>query len=123
VQQSQHSTRFVKKNVFTQKSAEHLSKMRGDGLDFCEIRPYQVGDDIRKINLSASGKTGELQTNVFNEDRQINVVSCVMLSSSLHFGSVRLKNEFVQQSQQSTRFSVAQNQSVDCWKALRKLPH
>ncbi|AYQ56748.1 hypothetical protein THERMOT_433 [Bathymodiolus thermophilus thioautotrophic gill symbiont] len=85
----------VKKNVFTQKSAEHLSKMRGDGLDFCEIRPYQAGDDIRKINFSASGKTGELQTNVFNEDRQINVVICVMLSSSLHFGSVRLKNELI----------------------------
>ncbi|VVM24860.1 hypothetical protein PA3071, partial [uncultured Gammaproteobacteria bacterium] len=84
----------VKKNVFTQKSAEHLSKMRGDGLDFCEC-PYQAGDDIRKINFSASGKTGELQTNVFNEDRQINVVICVMLSSSLHFGSVRMKNELI----------------------------
>jgi uncharacterized protein (DUF58 family) len=42
-------------------NVEHLSKMRGDGLDFCEIRPYQAGDDIRKINFSASGKTGELQ--------------------------------------------------------------
>lgn len=85
----------VKKNVFTQKSAEHLSKMRGEGLDFCEIRPYQAGDDIRKINFSASGKTGELQTNIFNEDKQINVIVCVMLSSSLHFGSVRLKNELI----------------------------
>lgn len=85
----------VKKNVLTQKSAEHLSKMRGDGLDFCEIRAYQFGDDVRHINFSASGKTGELQTNIFNEDKQINVVICVLLSSSLHFGSVRLKNELV----------------------------
>lgn len=85
----------VKKNVFTQKSADHLSKMRGDGLDFCEIRLYQAGDDIRKINFSASGKTGELQTNIFNEDKKINVIICVMLSSSLHFGSIRLKNELI----------------------------
>ncbi|MBA5248497.1 MAG: DUF58 domain-containing protein [Gammaproteobacteria bacterium] len=85
----------AKKNVFTQKSAEHFSKMRGEGLDFCEIRPYQAGDDIRKINFSASGKTGELQTNIFNEDRQINVVICVMFSSSLHFGSTRMKSELI----------------------------
>ncbi|KAA0439714.1 MAG: DUF58 domain-containing protein [Candidatus Thioglobus sp.] len=85
----------AQKNVFNSKSSEHLSKIRGEGLDFCEIRPYQAGDDIRKINFSASGKTGELQTNVFNEDKQINVQICVLLSSSLHFGSVRLKNEVI----------------------------
>ncbi|BAS67872.1 DUF58 domain-containing protein [Bathymodiolus septemdierum thioautotrophic gill symbiont] len=85
----------AKKNVFTNKSSEHLSKMRGEGLDFCEIRPYQAGDDIRKINFSASAKTGELQTNIFNEDKQINVVICVLLSSSLHFGSVKLKSVLI----------------------------
>ena len=38
----------AKKNVFTNKSAGELSKIRGEGLDFCEIRPYEPGDDIRK---------------------------------------------------------------------------
>ena len=81
----------AKKNIFTNKSAGELSKIRGDGLDFCEIRPYEPGDEIRKINFNASGKTGELQTNIFNEDKQINIVICIMLSSSLHFGSQCLK--------------------------------
>ncbi|MCH9745285.1 MAG: DUF58 domain-containing protein [Proteobacteria bacterium] len=85
----------AKKCVFTNKSAGALSKIRGDGLDFCEIRPYEAGDDIRKINFSASGKTGELQTNIFNENKQINVVICIMLSGSLHFGSRRLKSELI----------------------------
>jgi uncharacterized protein (DUF58 family) len=87
----------AKKNVFTNKSAGELSKIRGEGLDFCEIRPYEPGDDIRKINFSASGKTGELQTNIFNENKQINVVICIMLSSSLHFGSQCLKSETIAQ--------------------------
>lgn len=87
----------AKKHVFTNKSAGELSKIRGEGLDFCEIRPYEFGDDIRKINFSASGKTGELQTNIFNENKQINVVICIMLSSSLHFGSQRLKSETIAQ--------------------------
>jgi uncharacterized protein (DUF58 family) len=87
----------AKKNVFTNKSAGELSKIRGDGLDFCEIRPYEPGDEIRKINFNASGKTGELQTNIFNEDKQINIVICIMLSSSLHFGSQCLKSETIAQ--------------------------
>jgi hypothetical protein len=58
--------------------------MRGDGLDFCEIRPYQAGDDIRKINFSASGKTGELQTNVFN------VILNYDFQSVIFIGYVRL---------------------------------
>ena len=87
----------AKKNVFTNKSAGELSKIRGEGLDFCEIRPYEPGDDIRKINFTASGKTGELQTNIFNENKQINVVICIMLSSSLHFGSQCLKSETIAQ--------------------------
>jgi uncharacterized protein (DUF58 family) len=85
----------AKKHVFTNRSAGELSKIRGEGLDFCEIRPYETGDDIRKINFSASGKTGELQTNIFNENKQINVVICIALSSSLHFGSQRLKSEVI----------------------------
>jgi uncharacterized protein (DUF58 family) len=85
----------AKKNVFTNKSAGELSKIRGEGLDFCEIRPYEPGDDIRKINFTASGKTGELQTNIYNENKQINVTVCIMLSSSLHFGSQRLKSEAI----------------------------
>ena len=87
----------AKKQVFTNKSAGELSKIRGEGLDFCEIRPYEFGDDIRKINFSASGKTGELQTNIFNENKQINVVIGIMLSSSLHFGSQCLKSETIAQ--------------------------
>jgi len=85
----------AKKNVFTNKSAGELSKIRGEGLDFCEIRPYEAGDDVRKINFSASAKTGDLQTNVFNENKQINVLICVVLSSSLHFGSQRLKSDTI----------------------------
>lgn len=93
--QAQEILLKAKKNVFTRKTADSLSKMRGDGLDFCEIRPYQAGDDVRKINFNASSRMNELQTNVFNENRQINVVIAVVLSSSLHFGSVRLKNSLM----------------------------
>jgi uncharacterized protein (DUF58 family) len=83
----------AKKQVWTNKSSNSLSKIRGEGLDFCEIRPYQPGDDVRHINFTASAKGQELQTNVFNEDKQISVVIAVLLSSSLQFGSQTLKIE------------------------------
>ncbi len=85
----------AKKNVFTNRAADNLSRMRGEGMDFREIRPYQPGDDVRKINFCASSKTGELQTNVFNENKQLNIIISVVLLGSLYFGSVRLKSTLI----------------------------
>ena len=36
--------------VYTLLSGHNLSKLHGEGYDFSELREYQMGDDIRKIN-------------------------------------------------------------------------
>ena len=83
----------AKKDVFSGNLGNHLTTFKGDGLDFREIRDYDHGDDIRKINWRASAKGNGLKTNVFNEERELNIVLAFMLSGSLHFGSVKLKQE------------------------------
>lgn len=85
----------AKKNVWTHISSEHPTALYGSGLDFAQIRPYQAGDDVRSINFTASAKTDELQTNVFYEHKQISVVLVVCLTSSLQFGTQKLKTETV----------------------------
>lgn len=87
----------AKKNVFASGIGDNLSIMRGEGMDFHEIADYQYGDDIRKINHNATAKTGELKTNIFNENKRLNIVVAFMLSSSLHFGSHNLKQEIIVQ--------------------------
>jgi uncharacterized protein (DUF58 family) len=85
----------AKKDVFSGNLGEHLTTFKGDGLDFREIREYDHGDDIRKINWKATAKGSGLKTNVFNEERELNIVLAFMVSGTLNFGSVKLKQEVV----------------------------
>jgi len=83
----------AKKDVFSGNLGNHLTTFKGDGLDFREIRDYEYGDDIRKLNWKATAKGGGLKTNIFNEERELNVLLILMLNGSMHFGSVKLKQE------------------------------
>lgn len=85
----------AKKDVFSGNLGEHLTTFKGDGLDFREIRDYDHGDDIRKINWKATAKGGGVKTNVFNEERELNIVLAFMVSGSINFGSVKLKQEVI----------------------------
>jgi uncharacterized protein (DUF58 family) len=85
----------AKKDVFSGNLGEHLTTFKGDGLDFREIREYEHGDDIRKINWKATAKGAGVKTNVFNEERELNIVLAFMVSGSINFGSIKLKQEIV----------------------------
>ena len=85
----------AKKDVFSGNLGEHLTAFKGDGLDFREIRDYDHGDDIRKINWKATAKGAGVKTNVFNEERELNIVLAFMVSGSINFGSIKLKQEVV----------------------------
>lgn len=83
----------VKKDVFSRNIGEYLTTFKGEGLDFREIRDHAHGDDIRKINWRASAKGDGLKSNVFNQERELNILLAFMVSGSLNFGSIRLKQE------------------------------
>ncbi len=85
----------AKKEVFTGNIGNHLTAFKGDGIDFAEIRDYNSGDDVRKINWKATAKSGELKLNEFNEERELHIVVAVMLSGGLNFGLKRLKQDLV----------------------------
>ena len=85
----------AKKDVFSGNLGEHLTTFKGDGLDFREIRDYDHGDDIRKINWRATAKGNGVKTNVFNEERELNIVLAFMVSGTVNFGSVKLKQEVI----------------------------
>ena len=83
----------ARKDVFSGSLGSYPTVLKGDGLDFREIRDYEYGDDIRKLNWKATARSNRLKTNVFNEERELNIVLVFMLSGSMHFGSARLKQE------------------------------
>ena len=70
-----------------------LSKLKGRGVDFAEVRPYQPGDDIRSIDWRVTARKNKPHTKVFREERERPTLIVVDQTQSMFFGSiVRLKS-------------------------------
>lgn len=82
-----------KKRVFSNLSGEHTTPFSGNGLDFKELRDYTSGDDIRHVNWKVTARTNNPVVNVFNEDKQLNIVLVYLNSGGLYFGSTRAKKD------------------------------
>lgn len=69
------------------------SKYFGEGYDFAELREYQHGDDIKKIDWKITAKLKKPYVKLFHEERELNVSIVNILNGSLHFGTTRFKSE------------------------------
>jgi uncharacterized protein (DUF58 family) len=85
VKQIEIKTRGVVNEVF---SGEYHSAFKGRGMEFAEVREYQVGDDIRSIDWNVTARTGSPFIKIFEEERELTVMLVVDMSGSLMFGSV-----------------------------------
>jgi len=65
----------------------YLSRIRGRGLDFDEVRPYQAGDDARNIDWRVTARTGRVHSKVFHEERERPVWLLVDAGPSMRFGT------------------------------------
>ncbi|HHS12510.1 MAG TPA: DUF58 domain-containing protein, partial [bacterium] len=85
------TTRGLVNDVF---SGEYHSVFKGRGMEFSEVREYQVGDDIRTIDWNVTARYGKPFVKVFEEERELTVILMVDASSSGEFGSFdRMKGE------------------------------
>lgn len=70
-----------------------LTRLRGRGVDFAEVRIYQPGDDVRSIDWRVTARTARPHTKVFREERERPALLFADQSSATFFGSrVRLKS-------------------------------
>jgi len=84
-------TRGLVNDIF---SGEYHSVFKGRGMEFSEVREYQIGDDIRLIDWNVSARMGHPFVKVFEEERELTVMLLVDVSSSADFGTVeRMKGE------------------------------
>src|SRR5437667_197479 len=67
----------------------YTSVFRGQGIVFREVRPYQIGDDVRQIDWNVSARTGEPFVKLFTEEREMTVMLLVDASASGRFGTSR----------------------------------
>jgi len=84
-------TRRLVNDVF---SGEYHSTFKGRGMEFDEVREYQMGDDVRQIDWNVTARTGTPFIKKFVEERELSVMFLIDASGSQHFGSGdRLKSE------------------------------
>lgn len=86
------------------------SAFKGRGIEFEEVRPYQVGDDVRTIDWNVTARAGEPFIKLFREEREMSVMLLVDLSGSQDFGTQRQsKRELVTLLGATLAFSAIKN--------------
>lgn len=63
------------------------TRIRGRGMEFAEVRPYQPGDDIRTIDWRVTARTQSPYTKLFQEEKERPVFLLVDQRSPMFFGS------------------------------------
>jgi uncharacterized protein (DUF58 family) len=77
-------------------AGEYQSVFKGRGMEFEEVREYQVGDDVRTIDWNVTARMGNPYVKLFKEERELTVMIIADVSASGAFGTVRrLKAELV----------------------------
>jgi len=77
----------AQRKILSQQAGLHVSKFRGRGVDFSEVRAYQQGDDIRSIDWRVTARTGKAHTKLYAEERERPALVILDQSDSMFFGS------------------------------------
>ena len=80
---------LTNKLIDDQLAGDYHSTFKGQGVEFDEVRPYQVGDDVRTIDWNVTAKTGVPYIKRFAEERELTILFLVDVSGSQGYGSVR----------------------------------
>jgi len=89
---------------------QYHSAFKGQGMTFSEVRPYQFGDEIRRIDWNKTARFREPFVKVMEEERELTLMLLVDISASMDYGTrAQLKREFVAEIAASIGFSAAGN--------------
>lgn len=88
----------------------YLSRFKGRGMDFEELREYIPGDDVRDIDWNVTHRMGRPFVKRFREERELAAVLAVDVSASSAFGSgSRTKREFAAEVAATLAISAVRN--------------
>ena len=66
---------------------EYHSVFKGQGMEFSEVREYQIGDEVRTIDWNVSARMRRLFVKRYVEERELTVLLIVDCSGSSRFGT------------------------------------
>ena len=68
-------------------SGEYQSSFKGRGMSFAEVRPYQSGDEVRRIDWNVTARKRTPYIKVFEEERELTLFLLLDISASTNFGT------------------------------------
>ena len=78
---------LTNKLIDDQLSGDYHSTFKGQGVEFDEVRPYEVGDDVRSIDWNVTARTGVPYIKRYSEERELTILFLVDVSGSQSYGS------------------------------------
>ena len=74
-------------DIKSQQSGGYLSRFKGRGMEFDEVRLYQPGDDIRSIDWRVTARSGKTHTKLYREERERPVFISVDYRAAMQFAT------------------------------------
>ncbi len=102
--------------VYTLLSGHNLSKLHGEGYDFSELREYQMGDDIRKINWTITAKLGKPYIKELHANRELSIAAASFMDGSMYFGTDNAKQRKL--TEVATVLGYAAHQNSDLFRGI-----
>lgn len=91
-------------------AGQYHSVFKGRGMDFDEVREYQPGDEVRRIDWNVTARTGVAHIKKYVEERELTIMLLVDASASGATGSVeRSKRELAAELTAVLGFSAIRN--------------
>lgn len=87
----------TKKQVFSEIIGDNSTKLKGEGYDFCELKEYEYGEDVKNIDWVISAKMQKPYVKVFYAQKELNVNIVCLLNGSTYFGTDVFKQEIITQ--------------------------
>ena len=78
---------YTSKAVNDSLAGEYESVFKGRGMEFDEVREYQIGDEIRSIDWNVTARMGQPFVKKYVEERELTVMLVVDASGSGDFAS------------------------------------
>jgi len=89
---------------------QYHSAFKGQGMTFSEVRPYQFGDDTRRMDWNKTARFREPFVKVMEEERELTMMLLVDISASMDYGThTQLKREYVAEIAATLGFSAVGN--------------
>lgn len=85
----------TKKQVFSEIIGNNVSFQKGEGYDFCELKEYEYGEDVKNIDWVISAKMQKPFVKVFHSQKELNIKIVSLLNGSTYFGTKKFKQELI----------------------------